>query len=100
MRALRADGGSILVFLPGQGEIRRVEALLRERIADPAVDIAPIYGALDRAEQDLAVKPAKPGHRKVVLATSIAETSLTIEGVRVVVDSGLARVPVSSPTSA
>ena len=96
-RALRADTGSILVFLPGQGEIRRVDALLRERINDPAVDLAPLYGALDRAEQDLAVSPTKPGRRKVVLATSIAETSLTIEGVRVVIDSGLARVPVYEP---
>jgi ATP-dependent helicase HrpB len=96
-RGLRAESGSILVFLPGQGEIRRVETLLRERIADPAVDIAPLYGALERGEQDLAVSPAKPGRRKVVLATSIAETSLTIEGVRVVIDSGLARVPVYEP---
>ncbi|MET0527793.1 MAG: ATP-dependent helicase HrpB [Microvirga sp.] len=96
-RALRAESGSILVFLPGQGEIRRVETFLRERIADPTVDLAPLYGALDRAEQDLAVSPAKPGRRKVVLATSIAETSLTIEGVRVVIDSGLARVPVYEP---
>ncbi len=96
-RALRAESGSILVFLPGQGEIRRVETLLRERISDPVVDIAPLYGALDRGEQDLAVSPAKPGRRKVVLATSIAETSLTIEGVRVVIDSGLARVPVYEP---
>ncbi len=96
-RALRAESGSMLVFLPGQGEIRRVEALLRERITDPAVDLAPLYGALDRAEQDLAVSPSKPGRRKIVLATSIAETSLTIEGVRVVVDSGLARVPVYEP---
>jgi ATP-dependent helicase HrpB len=97
MRALRAETGSILVFLPGQGEIRRVETALRERVSDPHVDIAPLYGALDRAEQDLAVAPAKPGRRKIVLATSIAETSLTIEGVRVVVDSGLARVPVYEP---
>lgn len=96
-RALRAESGSILVFLPGQGEIRRVETFLRERVADPAVDIAPLYGALDRGEQDLAVSPAKSGRRKVVLATSIAETSLTIEGVRVVIDSGLARVPVYEP---
>jgi ATP-dependent helicase HrpB len=96
-RALRAEPGSLLVFLPGQGEIRRVETALRERITDPAIDIAPLYGALDRAEQDLAVSPAKPGRRKVVLATSIAETSLTIEGVRVVIDSGLARVPVYEP---
>ncbi|HEU4519325.1 MAG TPA: ATP-dependent helicase HrpB [Microvirga sp.] len=97
LRALRAEPGSLLVFLPGQGEIRRVEALLRDRIADPAVDLAPLYGALDRADQDLAVAPARPGRRKVVLATAIAETSLTIEGVRVVVDSGLARVPVYEP---
>jgi ATP-dependent helicase HrpB len=96
-RALRAETGSLLVFLPGQGEIRRVEILLRERIGDPMVDIAPLYGALERGEQDLAVSPAKPGRRKVVLATSIAETSLTIEGVRVVIDSGLARVPVYEP---
>jgi ATP-dependent helicase HrpB len=96
-RALRAETGSLLVFLPGQGEIRRVETLLRERIGDPMVDIAPLYGALERGEQDLAVSPAKPGRRKVVLATSIAETSLTIEGVRVVIDSGLARVPVYEP---
>src|SRR4051795_2824688 len=96
-RALRAEPGSLLVFLPGQGEIRRVETLLRERIDDPAIDIAPLYGALDRGEQDLAVQPAGPGRRKVVLATSIAETSLTIEGVRVVIDSGLSRVPVYEP---
>jgi ATP-dependent helicase HrpB len=96
-RALSAESGSILAFLPGQGEIRRVETLLRARIADPAVDIAPLYGALDRAEQDLAVSAARPGRRKIVLATAIAETSLTIEGVRVVIDSGLARVPVYEP---
>src|SRR5215207_2413191 len=97
MRAIRKDPGSLLVFLPGQGEIRRVATLLRERVSDPTVDIAPVYGALDRAEQDRAVEPAKPGRRKIVLATSIAETSLTIEGVRVVIDSGLARVPVYEP---
>jgi ATP-dependent helicase HrpB len=97
LRALRAEPGSILVFLPGQREIRRVETLLRERIADPLVDLAPLYGALDRAEQDRAVTPALPGRRKIVLATSIAETSLTIEGVRVVVDSGLSRVPRYEP---
>src|SRR5215204_4490543 len=97
LRALRAEPGSLLVFLPGQGEIRRVETSLRERLADPAVDLAPLYGALDRTEQDRAVSPAPPGRRKIVLATSIAETSLTIEGVRVVIDSGLARVPVYEP---
>ncbi|WP_460448135.1 ATP-dependent helicase HrpB [Alsobacter sp. SYSU BS001988] len=97
MTALRAEPGSVLVFLPGQGEIRRVAAMLADRIKDPAVDIAPLYGAMDQRDQDLAVQPARPGRRKVVLATSIAETSLTIEGVRVVIDSGLARVPRYEP---
>ena len=95
--ALRAESGSLLVFLPGQGEIARVAALLAERIRDPAIDIAPLYGAMDRRAQDLAVAPAAPGRRKVVLATSIAETSLTIEGVRVVIDSGLSRAPRFEP---
>ncbi|MFO1147161.1 MAG: ATP-dependent helicase HrpB [Alsobacter sp.] len=97
LRALRAEPGSLLVFLPGQGEIRRVEERLRERIADASVDLAPLYGAMDQQAQDLAVQPAAAGRRKVVLATSIAETSLTIEGVRVVIDSGLARVPRFEP---
>jgi ATP-dependent helicase HrpB len=96
-RALRADDGSMLVFLPGAAEIRRCETRLRERISDPAIDIVPLFGALDAATQDHAIAPATPGRRKVVLATSIAETSLTIEGVRVVVDSGLARVPRYEP---
>ncbi|MBC7668995.1 MAG: ATP-dependent helicase HrpB [Gemmatimonadaceae bacterium] len=98
-RALAEEAGSVLVFLPGQGEIRRVETLLRERLRRPEVDIAPLYGALDPAEQDRAVSSAAPGRRKVVLATSIAETSLTIEGVRVVIDSGLSRVPRFDPSS-
>jgi ATP-dependent helicase HrpB len=97
IRALRADPGSILVFLPGQAEIRRTETLLKERVSDPAVDIVALYGALDAQVQDRAIAPSPPGRRKVVLATSIAETSLTIEGVRVVVDSGLARVPRFEP---
>src|SRR5579883_860318 len=97
MRALRAESGSILAFLPGQGEIRRVEERLKERIADTAVVLAPLYGAMDMKAQDLALLPAPNGLRKVVLATSIAETSLTIEGVRVVIDSGLARVPRFEP---
>ncbi len=97
VRALRADGGSILAFLPGTAEIRRTETRLKERVDDPAVDIVPLYGALDAATQDRAITPAPAGRRKVVLATSIAETSLTIEGVRIVIDSGLARVPVFEP---
>jgi ATP-dependent helicase HrpB len=96
-RALRAEPGSALVFLPGQAEIRRTETLLKERVSDPAVDIVTLYGALDAQTQDRAIAPAPAGKRKVVLATSIAETSLTIEGVRVVVDSGLARVPRYEP---
>jgi ATP-dependent helicase HrpB len=93
MLALRAESGSILAFLPGQGEIRRVEDRLKERISDPDILLAPLYGAMDMRAQDLALEPAPAGKRKVVLATSIAETSITIEGVRVVIDSGLARVP-------
>ncbi|MCO5090235.1 ATP-dependent helicase HrpB [Bosea sp. (in: a-proteobacteria)] len=95
--ALNEQPGSQLVFLPGQGEIRRVEERLRERLRDASVEIAPLYGALDQREQDRAVLPAPVGKRKIVLATAIAETSLTIEGVRVVIDSGLARVPVYEP---
>ena len=97
MRALRAESGSLLVFLPGQGEITRVARLLVERDPGADVDIAPLFGAMDVRDQDKAVAPAAPGRRKVVLATSIAETSLTIEGVRVVVDAGLARVPRYEP---
>ncbi len=97
LRALRAETGSILVFLPGAGEIRRTETIMRERCSDPAVDVFALYGGLDFDAQDRAIAPAPPGRRKVVLATSIAETSLTIEGVRVVVDSGLARVPRYEP---
>jgi len=96
-RAVRAEAGSLLVFLPGAAEIRRTEALLRERIGDPSIDVVPLYGALDADVQDRAIAPAPPGRRKVVLATSIAETSLTIEGVRVVIDCGLARVPRYEP---
>jgi ATP-dependent helicase HrpB len=97
MRALRGDTGSILAFLPGQAEIRRTETRLREQVTDPAVGIYPLYGALEAEVQDHAIATAPPGRRKVVLATSIAETSLTIDGVRVVIDSGLARVPRYEP---
>jgi ATP-dependent helicase HrpB len=96
-RALRAETGSMLVFLPGAGEIRRTEGLLKDRLREGNVDIVALYGALDAREQDRAISPSPPGRRKIVLATSIAETSLTIEGVRVVVDSGLSRVPRYEP---
>ncbi|KWV47834.1 ATP-dependent helicase [Bradyrhizobium macuxiense] len=95
--ALRADAGSVLAFLPGAAEIRRTQNLLAERVQDPAVEIVPLFGALDAGVQDRAIAPAPKGTRKVVLATSIAETSLTIEGVRIVVDSGMARVPRYEP---
>jgi ATP-dependent helicase HrpB len=97
--ALGEESGSILVFLPGQGEIHRTAQRLAERLNDPAVDVVPLYGALDRETQDRAIQPATSGRRKVVLATSVAETSLTIEGVRVVIDGGLSRVPRFEPSS-
>jgi ATP-dependent helicase HrpB len=95
--SLRADPGSVLAFLPGAAEIRRTQNLLAERVHDASIEIVPLFGALDAAVQDRAIAPPPKGHRKVVLATSIAETSLTIEGVRIVVDSGLARVPRYEP---
>ena len=95
--ALRADPGSVLAFLPGAAEIRRTQNFLGERVQDASTEIVPLFGALDADVQDRAIAPAPKGSRKVVLATSIAETSLTIEGVRIVVDSGLARVPRYEP---
>jgi ATP-dependent helicase HrpB len=94
---LRAESGSVLAFLPGAAEIRRTETMLRERVSDPVVEIVALFGALDASVQDRAISPAPKGRRKVVLATSIAETSLTIEGVRIVVDCGLSRVPHYEP---
>ncbi len=90
--AVAEESGSVLVFLPGAGEIRRVEELLRGTLPR-AVSLQPLHGSLPVAMQDAAIAPALPGQRKIVLATSIAETSLTIEGIRVVVDSGLMRIP-------
>jgi len=95
--SLRADAGSVLAFLPGAAEIRRTQTFLSERIHDASIEIVPLFGALDASVQDRAIAPAPKGTRKVVLATSIAETSLTIEGVRIVVDCGLARVPRYEP---
>ncbi|MDK9558392.1 ATP-dependent helicase HrpB [Marinobacter sp. M216] len=96
--ALAEQSGSVLVFLPGAGEIRRVEQQLRGRVADDVV-LAPLYGNLKSEEQDRAISPAPEGERKVVLATAIAETSLIIEGVRVVIDSGQQRRAVFDPNS-
>mgnify|MGYP001114355573 CR=1 FL=1 len=90
-RALDEHEGDVLVFLPGQGEIRRAQAALEEQGLPRNVRVFPLYGELGTELQDEALRPSPPGQRKIVLATNIAETSLTIEGVRIVVDSGLAR---------
>jgi ATP-dependent helicase HrpB len=97
LRALEEDPGDVLVFLPGAGEIGRTERRLAEAGLPSGVAVRPLFGNLTRHQQDLAIAPSVPGERKVVLATSIAETSLTIEGVRVVIDSGLMRVPRFDP---
>lgn len=91
--ALERETGNVLVFLPGQGEILRVAERLREAVGDAQVDIAPLYGAMEGADQDLVLRPSRTGRRRVVLATSIAQTSLTIDGVTAVIDAGLSRVP-------
>lgn len=91
-RALREQPGDVLVFLPGIGEIRRVQQLLLGSLPE-RIDVHPLAGALSLAEQDLALAPSPAGRRRVVLSTDIAESSLTVDGVRVVVDAGLARVP-------
>jgi ATP-dependent helicase HrpB len=96
-QALANDEGSVLAFLPGAGEIRRTAALLTTGALPTDVRILPLFGAMAAGAQDEAIAPASLGLRKVVLATSIAETSLTIDGVRVVIDGGLARVPSFSP---
>jgi ATP-dependent helicase HrpB len=100
LEALNDETGSVLVFLPGQAEIRRVHQQLADALGEsPQVLLCPLHGELDLAAQRAAIDPAPPGKRKVVLATNIAETSLTIDGVRVVIDAGLARVPRFDPGS-
>ena len=96
-RAVREHDGDILVFLPGAAEIRRIESRLAETADTRNILVAPLHGNLSGDAQDRAIAASPPGHRKIVLATSIAETSLTIEGVRIVVDGGLSRVPRFSP---
>ncbi len=92
--ALAATAGDMLVFLPGQGEIARVESALHGvGQGFGSVDVLPLYGNLSFEEQDRAIAPSPAGRRKVVLATSIAETSLTIEGIQVIIDAGLSRAP-------
>jgi ATP-dependent helicase HrpB len=98
-RSLAADQGSLLVFLPGMAEICRIERMLLDTPLDPSVLIAPLHGDLPQEKQETAIRQSAPGTRKVVLATSIAETSLTIEGVRVVIDAGRLRQPRFDPRS-
>ncbi len=97
-RALRETEGDILVFLPGIGEIRRAIET-SSRVVDANVDLFPLAGALSQDEQDAALAPSLPGHRRIVFSTDIAESSLTVDGVRVVIDSGLARAPRFDPNT-
>ena len=92
-RALREGEGDVLVFLPGAGDIRRAEGMLGAAGLPPEVDVRPLFGALPVVEQDAALAPSPPGRRRVILSTDIAETSLTVEGVRTVVDAGQVRTP-------
>ncbi|MCU1727743.1 ATP-dependent helicase HrpB [Pseudomonas sp. 7P_10.2_Bac1] len=100
LEAIHDQPGSVLVFLPGQAEIRRVHQQLAEALGQRSdIALCPLHGELDLIAQRAAIEPAPSGTRKVVLATNIAETSLTIDGVRVVIDAGLARVPRFDPGS-
>jgi len=96
-RALEETTGDVLAFLPGTPEIRRTRALLEEGVREPGLVIHELYGELALDAQEAALQPARPGERKLVLSTNVAETSLTIEGVRVVVDAGLVRRSVFDP---
>ena len=103
VRAIRGNlaeaRGGILAFLPGEAEIRRTEEALSETPLPADVEVMPLYGAMALADQDAVLKPASEGTRKVVLATTIAETSLTIDGIDLVIDSGLKRSPRFDPSS-
>ena len=96
-RALKETEGDVLVFLPGRRELHRCRDMLGDARLSPDVHVHLLHGEASRADQDAALLPAANGARKIILATSVAETSLTIDGVRVVVDSGLARVPHFDP---
>jgi ATP-dependent helicase HrpB len=98
-RALREERGDVLVFLPGAREIRRVQSLLESSGLDSTVRVFPLFGELSGDDQEAALRPAAHGIRKVVLSTNIAETSLTIQGVRIIVDSGLVRRSVFDPAT-
>lgn len=93
MQTAGEESGNILMFLPGAAEIRHVARQLARASLGPQWIVAPLFGNLSASEQARAIRPPQQGKRKIVLATSIAETSLTIEGIRVVVDTGLQRLP-------
>lgn len=97
-QTLKKEKGNILAFLPGASEIRKVSQFL-EAIEDSHVQVLPLFGNLPFQQQEMAIQPTSPPFRKVVLATNIAETSLTIEGIRIVIDSGLTRIPLFDPAS-
>ena len=99
VQALQADDGSLLCFLPGSGEIHRTLQTLKNRSLPDSIELIPLYGGLSPQQQDRAIAPCSPDQRKVVLATAIAETSLTIEGISTVVDCGLMRLPRFDPRS-
>ncbi len=99
LRAIKEEKGSLLVFLPGAGEIERVKSKLVESALDPDILVCPLYGMMPFEAQDQAISPAPSGKRKIVLATAIAETSLTIEGIRIVIDGGLQRQSAFDPGS-
>jgi len=103
INVLHEEHGSVLVFLPGASEIRQVTTTLKERLQSAQLAnnilIAPLFGQLTAAEQDAAIQPATVGKRKIVLSSAIAETSLTIEGIRIVIDSGLIRIPRFNPNT-
>lgn len=97
-QALRKHEGDVLVFLPGEGEIRRTATQLAD-VSEGRIQLHPLYGRLDKQAQQAAIAPAAQGQRKVVLATAVAESSITIAGVRVVIDAGLSRQPVYDPNA-
>jgi ATP-dependent helicase HrpB len=98
--ALQENAGDVLAFLPGRREIARVQALLAALVDDyPELEIVPLHGELSLAEQQAALSDAVPGTRRVVLATNVAESSITLPGIRAVIDSGLAREPRFDPNS-
>jgi ATP-dependent helicase HrpB len=99
VHAVREQPGDVLVFLPGAREIRRVQSLLQSAGLESSIKLLPLFGELSGDDQDVALAPAAPGTRKVVLATNIAETSLTIQGVRIIVDSGLVRRSLFDPST-